>query len=749
MFQLPCKTRATYSWSGDKKTNQLGFMEGDVIEIFKVVSDDIYFGESQRTKVKGFFPSKYVECNLSFEEHSTPSTPISGSTSKNTSYNSLFTLKKNSISPDSSSNIDMTSVLDKDSSFQNNDSKSVKKFTSSYAQHILDLSTLSTDTSSSSVFGHSDFSATSAGSYIRHKEEYENKLQSMMNSTNNYNNFTRKALNEIFEKQEKKKQPTLFQKFLGSKDDGEPSFDDRLYLSSIEKMGRININDYFSYENNSLSNYPSQSQYTGPLTDLERSKTVSGSARSFRAQRTSKEQPDLILKPHKAISEVNREAQEISTKIKNYDIDSIDFSRVDHYMNKVEHDPFETLIAFTERVILRKFKTELEISRAIYIYLTRNFKLIQKRDEKISTKRMFESEKINEILYTRVCTPHQLTWLFYMMADAAGLELEMILGYLKHPFILNETITDSNKRLIINHSWISIQVDGSYRFIDVTLGNPTNELAENYPDIWDVNSINEFYYLTRPFHILTTHNSRYIDQQRIVPPIDVVAQLSLPPLYPHAMISGITLHKFNSSIFHLKDYELYDFEIEIPADYIVQGKFKPFDSGFETVDSFVQIYNKNGTRIAHFQGIMSKNCPVGFIYILGKDEFSKKWNLLMSIPCFHVGKWKPITWVTKVPGLNGVDVYLKEPKLNYLKVGEQKFDIKVHAKPDYIKEVKEIYHGIMKIGLFPPNKQIIELNIEDNRFNGTINLNKTGSWRLGVLDTKMKRWKVISEWSVS
>lgn len=763
MSQLRIKTRATYSWGGDKKTNQLGFMEGDVIEVLKIVNDGVLFGESQRSKLKGFFPSSYVDNEPIMEElnntptSSTPSTPNSQFSSKNNSSNSLFTLQKRDTIQNSHSNTDISTLIENDthkssrnSLIRDSETTPDKKFTSSYVQQLLDSSTISTDTGTSSTFGHSDFSATSAGSYMRHKDDYESKLHNLMNSNISYNNSTRNALNDILENKEKKSS-SLFRNFLGSKNDEGPSFDDRIFLSSVEKMAQLNMNDTAPYDYQQLQLPYQKSQKTSNISDSERTKTISGHDRAKRKERVLCEQPELILKPQECINHVNHEERETSSSLNrsaSYNLDSVDLSKVDHYVERIRHDPYSTPQKLTKETILRKFRNDIEICRAIYYYLTKHFRLISKKDETISTKHMYESDKITEIMHSRTCTPHQLTWIFYLMADTAGLEVEIILGYLKHPFILNETITDAKKRLIINHSWISIKIDGEYRFIDVSLGNPTNELSHKYSDIWEVASIKKFYFLTRPFHLIHTHSPRYIDQQHIVPPIDIVAQLSLPPLYPHAMMEGVSLHKFNTSLFHLRDLELYDFELEVPNDYIVQGKFKPFDEGYATVDAFVQFYYKNNKRIAHFQGIMSKNCPVGFIYVTGRSEFSKKWNLLMSIPCFHQGKWKSLNWVKKVPGLNGVDVYLREPKINDLKQGEQKFDIKVFGKSDWIKEVKRYYHGTLKLGLFAPTKQMIELDIHDNKFVGKINLSQPGAWRLGVLDVKQKRWKIISEWNV-
>lgn len=746
MTQASIKTRATYSWGGNTKKKELGFMEGDVIEVLQVINKDIYYGESHRTKMKGFFPSKYVECDLS-PDRSRSSTPtyegsISPSSSKNTSSNSLFTLKKNDKSFSSTLTSELPALRNKEQALAIPEARQSKKFSSSYVQQLLDASTISTDTNSSSVFGHSDFSATSAGSYMGHsrRDEYDHKLQSMMNSNSNYNDQTRKALNEIIEKHEKKKQPKLLGKFFGNKGDDGPSFDDKLYLSTVEKMSQISFKEDFIPLQTSEKLNPTHN------TQLERTRTLSGHSRGQRYKRILKEQPELILKPQKSITNVNYEARD-PTFVRNYNIDSIDFSRVDKFVHHVEYDPYETIQKFTKSVILKHFESEVEISRAIYVYLINNFKLVNKKNEKVSTKKMFESEKISEIMHSTICTPHQLTWMYYIMAETAGLDVKMILGYLKFPFVLNETVTDSKKRLIINHSWISIQIEGEYRFVDVALGNPTNEFATKYPDIWDPISTSNFYHLTRPFHLVYTHSPRYIEQQYIVPPIDVVSQLSLPPLYPHAIIAGVKLHKFSYGLLHLRDHELYEFELEIPEEYLVKGEFKPYDQSFECCDSLVQIYHYNGRRIARFQGIMSKNCPAGFISVTGKHEFTKEWNILMSVPCFHVGKWAALNWVKTVPGLNGVDVYIKEPKIKDLELKEQTFNIVVNSKTEYFNQVKRFFAGSFKVGLFPPNKQIIELDITDNNsYIGNVNVNVPGNWRLGILDVNMKRWKVIAEW---
>lgn len=789
------KTRASYSWSGNRENNELGFMEGDVITILQIIDETRYYGQSQRTNLKGYFPSKYVlykqssntRENLSLTT-SQPSTPtkstISSTPSTPIKFNSslsLFTLKKKNKSSSSTLNTDYNLSLVSNSTpatdfkeytsnnnntntnnnaydnYNNNsnDDKNVedssKKFKTSYVQQLLD-STSSTNTGTSSTFGHSDFSATSAGSFIRHKQENQDLDNSIY--INKDSTLINKSLNDIIEKNElkneSKNKSKLFKNLLGSNNkEVSTTFDQMLQLSVAEKKNFDNLNST-SFGISKSCSLNSLSIKNNQENDLQRTKTITGHERGQRSKRTLMEQPDLILKPFDSITDLNFSARsDLSINRKfNYSIDSIDYDKVDNYILKLVHDPFLSPETLVTGKFLKKFKNELEILRAIYIYLATKFTIINKLNEKMSSKKMFEYYKIPEIMHKCQCTSHQLTWLFYIMADAANFKVELILGYLKYPFELNETITDSKKKMIINHSWISLEIENEFRFIDISLGNLTNNLFKANSNIWDINHNLKFYFLSKPFDIFYTHTPRYIDQQFILPPIDIIVQLSLPPIYSHGISSNIKFHSYNSSIFYLNDYEIYDFELEIPKDFIVEGKFKPFDNSFENKNSFVQYYFKNDLRIAHFQGIMSQNCPAGFIFITGRNHYNKKSNLLLSIPCFHKGKWKDLEWVKNIPGLSDVDIYLKNPKNYNLTKGKNLFDIRINCKTEWVEKIKKIFNGNLKIGLFSPNMKLIELNIENKRFKKFIDLNAVGVWKLGVIDVKHLHWKIIAEWQV-
>ncbi|TID13528.1 hypothetical protein CANINC_004886 [Pichia inconspicua] len=722
---MSVKTRATYSWSGDKKNHQLGFMENDCIEILKVLDSDLFYGESVRTKERGLFPANYVDCDLIKAE--------------------LERLKP------TSSRETITEMKKQTFAHSDFNDTELNKFSTSYVQQVLNSSTQSTDTHVSSLFGHSDLSATSAGSYIRHKEDFETKLQSLKTSSSTYTPKTKNALNDIIEQQEKKSKSKFLPSFLRSKSLEEPSFDEKLYLSSVEKLSQLSFTEKsFSEASRSSSASTLKSNMTLDSTsDLERTKSVGGEERAARAKRVLREQPDLILKPQTFITDVNCEKRKNTKKSKRYSLFSIDYTYIDEQISRTKREIYDSPEHFAVNIIAPKYKTHLEKVRAIYMYLTGTFTLKPQESETISTKRMFESHRLPEIMQTFCCTPHQLTWIFFIMAQAVGIECEIILGYLKYPFTLNEAVTDTKKKLILNHSWISVCIEDEYRFIDVILGNPTNDIALQNRGIWDIHIVRDFYFLTRPFDILKTHTPHHIDQQQIVPPIDVVAQLSLPPMYPHGTINGVELYKFNSAVFHLKHYEIYDFELKIPFDYDVQAEVIPYNKEYSNCSSLVQIYHRKGKRIAHFQGIMPKNCPAGFICVTGKKEYSKHWNLLMSIPCFHKGKWKELTWVNTVHGINGIDIYIKEPKIRHLKLGQHHFDIRMHVSEELESELNVNRNGGSKIAFFSPSRKLCGAHYYNGKLQGTFELDQPGSWVIGVLDLKKKRWKFVAEWIVS
>ncbi|QPG73314.1 hypothetical protein FOA43_000624 [Brettanomyces nanus] len=834
----PFKVQAIYSWGGEDKSKDLGFIEGDIIEVLRVSPDNsLYYGKSLRTKLFGSFSSKHAKVlhikenashrsqnascysNLprstsvnsfrySRKNSSSPSIPSTMSqyggsltVGRSDSAQSLSKLKRdrgkvyspNSISSGSGSpNSDLFSLKHQSYSYSDfeehknektdedvlrrlppippkhryeseSPTASRKSMRSSYVQQLLDLSTSSSDTHSSSAFGYSDLSATSAGSYMRH-QEHRTPRQTM--SETDRQDMLSRMLND----DDKLKQPSFFKKLLGGGTKIErPSLDEQIFQTSQEKLATLSLMDsQISFDNSGrrLSETPDDFFAAKESTqiELDRVKTLTGNDRAHRKARTLEEEPDLILQPHKFLSTINKNEVVSNTK-RNYGLDSTPLAYVDRYIDHLPPDRFVSLQEIVTKRIDGHFNTPLEKLRAIYTFLTTRFKLIALDNEKLSTKVMPGGETIKDIVYSGQCSSHQLTWLFFIMSSALDMNVELILGYFKRPFDYNDDhLCDDKGLLTLNHSWISVLIDGEYRLVDVALGNPTNNVVTReltvVPDSTALEEHFDFYFLAKPLDLIYTHVPLHVDSQRIVPPLDPLAQLALPPLYPSFITNGLRLYKFNQAIFRLQDYEVIDFDLEIPTDFEVIALVRPLDTtNYAPEKALVQMYWKSGRRMAKIKATLPPNCSIGFICCYGRPtellnsegtemnnrQLRQGFSLLLSVPCFHKGKFSEVEWchVSPLPcTLASNDVYIKEPQISNLTLtGSYGFIIKVCSsqKNKSLDEFRSM--------LISPSGSFSELErIDDETWEVRKTLREMGEWRLVVPNEESGKWHVHARW---
>ncbi|ODV84625.1 hypothetical protein CANARDRAFT_24025 [[Candida] arabinofermentans NRRL YB-2248] len=832
---VPFKAQAIWSWGGDNKDRDLGFMEGDIIEISQVEEQGQWcYGLSLRSKLAGYFPIKYVKVlelkestsrrSLNFSQPnsrvssrvtppkltpSASSTSISsvhklGSSISLSAIGNLF--QTTSTPPLSSVDVSLNSRYETSSSSANTSytqrpadsdddnqedspppippkhelQTSTIKGLKHSSRFALDSSTLSTDTERSSFFGHSDFSATSAGSLMRHKDaKFQLKLQDLRE--NGPNTPERKdLLQNLMDDSNKTKHPKLLKKFLGggNKLKTSPSLDDQIFDSSISKLNGLslgdsmplgasastNLNEFSDKLQNSpikqmqqLSRTSSRESTTMGPNDLKRTKTLTGSDRSMRKARVLQEECYMILQPHKAISSLNtNETIPGYSKDKKLNIDSTPLAHVDKYVGKIPNDRFTSPIEIATTKISQTFNTNLEQLRAIYIYLITRYDIITINNEKLSTKQSPSESTISDIVHSKRCSSHQLTWLFYIMAASLNIELEIILGNLKSPFDPNMTVITAahpnNAKLTLNHSWLSIPINGEYRIIDPAMGNPT------HPTNVDLNLMNHhvvkdninFYFLTKPMDVLFTHTPIHTDHQHVTPMIDPFVQMSLPPLYSPFHICQLRLYKFNQSLFRLNDYEVIEFDLEVPQGIELRCLIKSNDSQRDH-ESLCQVYWKKGRRLAKIKGTLPGFCSMGFTCVYARYCGTSPVNdtdfaMVLSIPCFHKGKYKEIEWIRfndKNSEL-GYDLYVKEPQIFNL-THNQSYDFTI---------LKGAAASLdLPCKLFSPSGKIY--NFETSK-SDTLELRKqireVGCWRLLVPSRNggdENGWHVYAEWNCS
>ncbi|KAF6013793.1 hypothetical protein HII13_001040 [Brettanomyces bruxellensis] len=812
----PFKVKAVYSWGGQDRSKDLGFIEGDIIEVLRVGQNGhIYYGKSLRTKLFGNFPSKYAKV-LHIQE-SPSSHSLNGLKNSarldneaysrmNASTPSLHTIKASyydSLRSDSQlsspENSEIFSLNHQSYSYSDYEDQKVKSNTktdeevlsqlppvppkhrvkascssldssaslslgkearSSYVQQLLN-STSSADTNSSSAFGYSDLSATSAGSYTRHKNQ---RNSSIIDQNKNKN------VAKLFDETENENHAGFFKKLLGRDKNHKPSLDEKIFRSSQEQLTDRGMETSSIPMNLSKDLELREQKLNRKKLDheLDRVKSLSGRERARRKSRALQEEPGLILQPHRFLSNVNK--NELISEVKhNFSLDSTPLAHVDRYIDEIPPERCIDLDAMVHRRIEIHFKTRLERTRAVYTFLATKFQLVESPDEKLSTKVMPGADSLKEILFSRKCTAHQLTWLFFLMASALGIDTEIILGHFKKPFEYDDPSSSTRRGLLtLNHSWVSVLLEGEFRLIDVALGNPTNTVVANDLSLNSGSILEEyfdFYFLAKPLELIYTHVPLHVDCQHVVPPLDPLAQLALPPLYPSFLQSGLRLYKFNQAMFRLQDLEVINFDLEIPSDFEIKAMVQPLDEdNYSAEKSFVQVYWKSGRRLAKIKTVLPPNCSIGFLTCYGrasvnesdiqdKGHYSLKtfrdnysnFSLLVSIPCFHKGKFNEVDWcrINPLPvSISLHDIYIKEPQTYNLLLGRSyTFNIKVYSRAEG--QISEEFRCM----LIAPSGEFSEFQkIVDEVWEVRKTLRECGEWRLVVPNENTGKWHVYSKW---
>ena len=579
------------------------------------------------------------------------------------------------------------------------------------------------------------------------------------------------SIAEIFDETENENHPGFFRKLLGRDKNRKPSLDEEIFRSSQEQVGDRSMESTnipsASYRDSELRGQKHKNRNTQYL-ELDRVKTLSGKQRARRKSRALQEEPDLILQPHKFLSNVNKN-ELVSETGHTFSLDSTPLAHVDRYIDQIPLEGCMDLDAMVHRRIGVHFKTKLEKVRAVYTFLATKFQLIESSDEKLSTKVMPGADSLKDILYSRKCTPHQLTWLFFLMSSALNIDTEIILGHFKRPFEYDDPCSSTRKGLLtLNHSWASVLLDGEFRLVDVALGNPSNAIVANDLSLNSGSILEEyfdFYFLAKPLDFIYTHVPLHVDCQHVVPPLDPLAQLALPPLYPSFLQNGLRLYKFNQAMFRLQDLEMIDFDLEIPSDFEIKAMVQPLDEdNYSAEKSFVQVYWKSGRRIAKIKTILPPNCSIGFLTCYGRasandaeiqdkahyslktfrDNYSN-FSLLVSIPCFHKGKFNEIDWcrINPLPtSVSSQDIYIKEPQIYNLLLGRSyTFNIKVHSRRE--DQNSEEFRCM----LIAPSGEFSEFQkIANGVWEFRKTLRESGQWRLVVPNENTGKWHVHSKW---
>ncbi|CEP61472.1 Cyk3p LALA0_S03e03620g [Lachancea lanzarotensis] len=523
----------------------------------------------------------------------------------------------------------------------------------SHSQYMAD----STGSSADSFALMSDFSATSAGSFARHRfaksfsdSVHRSQLvaEEGLARSKNASNSPRKLNN-------------ILKKFISQGGDVSSA------SSPTDSFPRLP-------DLSSLQLDTSQNEAHGWVeakAHLHRAQTLNSKERHERQMLALEENRDLVLHPQEYILDeitTNEVRHRRQPGLVDIELNCIDKEFIaEAIKNKAKKGGPSSIESFARQIFASSYKSQIEMLFAIFIFCTETFALI---DDHGQTDFGKEPVHLSKALHKAYCTPYELTWIFKRMANALGVVCEIVIGFLKTP-------GSDNMQFKYNHCWLRVLADEEWRMVDVILGNMTNPIHE-YINNSKSDHAEAFYFMMQPLQCIYTHVPRLYQEQHIMPIVDQTIALSLPVVFPSFFHNELKLYKFSNGLARLEDNQIYECTLSIPNDVEIFSSVVVEDTEkrqhYENMNfSLVQIKHRKKERLAVVKAILPPGTSRGVLHIHSgiKGTQTTLVNihpLSLIIPLERVGSSKTYEFVTRIPskGLQKVDTYVKVPQNKYL-----------------------------------------------------------------------------------
>ncbi|KAH3676493.1 hypothetical protein WICPIJ_009073 [Wickerhamomyces pijperi] len=594
--------------------------------------------------------------------------------------------------------------------------------------------------SSSAMFGMSDFSATSAGSFSRHRYEEQLRLSQMNNSAS--------GNNLLVDERKVKNGRGFIKRFFGggSNDRGVGDATPALPFNILGGANKENLNG--TNEEMQL--------WLRSKAELHRSATLSIEDRKLRERRIRETEGEVILEPHKGISKFNENEVLFGSDdshLKVLDLEGIDFQEVDISSENLDWNLFHSNAQAGPEGIIRglgRFRTRIEYVRAIFKFCQCYFDVCVDSPTISSDKDLlYTRDDIVRFIQQRKIDSLSLAKVFKSLIDLLKLPCEIVPGVMKLPTVP------------VRHYWNTILISGEWRMVDVWTPNIHNPQSREFISDYYTNGQNyaDFYFLNQPLSFIHTHIPISYEHQHINPPINDRIAHQLPPCFPAFFQNGLEISRFNNSLTRLQDSEMFELDLKIPND-IELNTTVLTPKGVFDCNSLCQVYWSQGQRYAKVKGCLPAGDSTGFINIsVGIKGIQltpvNPHALAMVIPMTHSGNASQFNLLTRMPHYSTSstnDLYVKQPQNRVLVCGtDYIFNVLSHAFANSEQSSRFV------IAIETPSSRVIRLDVKStsNDIDGYVNWSKTlrcdeiGIWRglVSVDPSQGSGLCVFAEWS--
>lgn len=582
----------------------------------------------------------------------------------------------------------------------------------------------------SDVLNLSELSATSAGSFMRHKHEKEiqslleqllGRVQIQDNEANN-----KELIDSIFQ-DKKSRHPNIFKKLLHQKKKSNTSED--LKLLSLNKEDPL--------ENDEI-------HWTTFKSDMNRMNSLTTQSKQARTKRIVRKEGSLIVKPLEFVSEIN--SNEVVGEADEEEWESlqrqVSHRRVDSFVAK--YDISCDLNEFIADVAVKLGNSKVYQIRAVLLQLCK----LHIIEEDPSLKILQVKPKLHEISSKGEASIYQVNYLFKKMLDALRIPSEIVMGFWKRP---NEFY--HNEQYVINHCWLSILLDDHFFIMDL--------LSFKNGDICNIRDhklgFNEHYFLARPLNMVSTHIPSIIDLQHVVPPIDQNIAFYLPRMYLGFYRNQLKFRNFNNALTRLTDLEFFELELEIPCDVELFALIKTAQLTTNEL-SLCQVYWSNGKRIAKIKAILPENESIGVLQLFSgpkglQKHFENIHELSVVIPLYHSGSYKPCKFVPRFPTVQSQtnDLYIKQPQTSKV-IARNSYNFEIMQHPSQgLNSGSGIINQDFKLVIESPSGKYFKLQATEpgkpfSTYECNIKLTETGHYRGLVIGDSGNSWYVFAQW---